>query len=153
MDKILLFAICYMLIVNLAGCAMVIEGAKGIAGVSTKSLEEKRKEAIVRTFDCDCDSCFDKTRKILKNIGAYIYALDKKKQMIAVYVSEEDTTPVGIFFKALDKAKTQVEVSSPSTYGKEFISSKLFSVLDKPLEHPEEERKSVSDGKKDTQNK
>jgi hypothetical protein len=52
--------------------------------------------------------------------------------MIAIYVSETDTTPVGLFFKEIDKSNTQVEVSSPSTYAKELISEKVFKLLKPP---------------------
>jgi hypothetical protein len=66
------------------------------------------------------------------SIGAYIYVKDIKKHMIAIYVSETDTTPVGLFFKEIDKSNTQVEVSSPSTYAKELISEKVFKLLKPP---------------------
>ena len=49
--------------------------------------------------------------------------------MIAVYFSESDTTPIGIFFKEIGANTTQMEVSSPSSYAKELIAERLFSVL------------------------
>ncbi len=131
--QILLFAICNLLIATLLGCASVMETAKGIAGVSTKVLEDNRKSAITKTFNYDYFNCYTKTLDILKRIDTYIYVQDIKKHMIAIYVSEEDTTPVGLFFREIDKNNTQVEVSSPSTYAKEFISEKVFSVLDKTI--------------------
>ncbi|MDI6606544.1 MAG: hypothetical protein QME65_05345, partial [Candidatus Omnitrophota bacterium] len=83
------------------------------------------------------DICYNESKRILKEKGAYIYAEDPAKKMIAAYVSETDTTPVGVFFKAVDDSHTQVEVSSPSTFGKEYISGKLFLSLDK-LTNPQE---------------
>jgi hypothetical protein len=128
-------------VIGLVGCASIIEGAKGIAGVSTKVLEDNRKSAITKTFNCDYFTCYTTTLDIVKRIEAYIYVQDIKKHMIAIYVSSEDTTPVGLFFKEIDKNNTQVEVSSPSTYAREFISEKAFPVLDKTitLEELEEE--------------
>ncbi len=73
----------------------------------------------------------DKTLELLARIGAYIYTQDQKKNLIAIYVSEQDTTSVGIFFKQIDTQRTQIEVSSPSTYAKELIAKQLFSGLEK----------------------
>ncbi len=128
----ILFAICYLLIANLMGCATIIDAPKGIVGISTKALEDGRKDAIKKTFNYDYNTCYERTKNILANAGTYAYAQDVKKEMIAVYVSQEDTTPVGIFFKAIDANNTQVEVSSLSTFAKEFIAAKIFAALEKP---------------------
>jgi len=118
-----------------------MEGAKGFAGISTKSLEEGRKGAILKQVNYDYNTCYYKTKEFLiTHTKAYIYAQGLKKHMLAIYVSEEDTTPVGIFFKEIDAANTQIEVSSPSTYAKEFIAGKVFSIL--------EEKKGQADAKK-----
>ena len=121
----------YWLLVNLSGCVAINEGVKGIRGVSTKSLEKARKDAIVKTFDYDYFTAYTKTSDILKQAGAHIYKQDIKKHLIAIYVSQTDTTAVGVFFKEIDANNTQVEVSSPSTYAKELIAEKLFSALEK----------------------
>lgn len=121
----------WLLVIGLAGCATVTEGAKGFAGVSTKTLEDSRKDAITKTFNHDYFTCYTKTSDILKRIGAYIYAQDVKKHMFAIYVSGQDTTPVGIFFKEMDAAHTQIEVASPSIHAREFIAARLFAALEK----------------------
>ncbi len=117
----------------LLGCVTITEGAKGVMGVSTRSLEKARKDAIMKTFNYDYLACYAKTLGILKCMNAYIYMQSIEKHMIAIYVSKEDTTPVGLFFKEIDAANTQVEVSSMSTYAKEFISGQVFLVLDKKV--------------------
>ena len=150
MAKVSLFVVGCLLSLSLIGCATVIEGAKGIFGVSTKSLEEGRKDAAIKTFNHSYDACFDKAKKALNNMGTRIYAQDRKKQMIAVYISELDTTPVGIFFKSIDANTTQIEVSSPSTYGKEYISKRLFTVLEKLFNTKEKEEN--EDSKENKQN-
>ena len=61
----------------------------------------------------------------------YVYANDPRKDMIAIYVSDEDTTPVGVFLKAIDGNSTLIEISSPSTYAKETIARIVFSAFDK----------------------
>ena len=130
-SAILIFAFC---IFNFWGCATIKEAAKetakSIAGVSTKVLEDGRIEAVSKQFNYDYNTCFNKTETILKERGSIVYAKDLKKHMIAIYVSSEDTTPVGIFFKEADANNTLIEVSSPSTYAKEFIAKRLFSILD-----------------------
>ena len=139
--KVFLFLLpfTFYLLPFLCGCATLQEGARGIAGISTKALEDNRKSALTRTFNYDYDSCYNEVKTILTHIGAYIYAEDLKKQMVAIYVSEEDTTPVGLFFKEMDGTHTQLEVVSPSTYAKEFIAARLFFALDKSLTPEEEE--------------
>ena len=123
------FTICFLLL-SFLGCAQVKEDVKGFLGISTKALEEGRKDALVQTFQCDYDSCYEKTRRILKErLSVYIYKEDKKNKLIAMYLSATDTTPVGIFFKEIDKENTQVEVSSPSTFAKEKIATEVFSRL------------------------
>ena len=139
------FIICNLLfIILLSGCATVIEGAKGIAGISTKSLEQARKDAITRKFSYNYLVCFGKTQDILKQIDAYVYMQDIKKHMIALYVSSQDTTAVGIFFTEIDPSDTQIEVSSPSTFAKETIAKRLFAILEglpDPVKKPAKEDK------------
>ncbi len=118
-----------MALVLIEGCATVKDIPKGFAGISTKVLEDNRKGAIAKPFNYDSGTCYKKAREILADLGTYIYAQDKKKKMIAIYLSEEDTTPVGIFFTEINEKLTQVEVSSPSTYAKEYIAPRLFAGL------------------------
>jgi hypothetical protein len=120
----------FIALILISGCASFKENAKCVAGISTKALEDNRKTAIVKVFDSDYFSCYALVADSLKKMGAYIYAQDIKKHMIAIYVSASDTTPVGIFFKEVIKGATQVEVSSPSSYAKEVIAAKLFSALE-----------------------
>jgi len=109
----------------LSGCARIKEISKGIRGVSTRELEKRRVDAIKRTYDCKYEDAYEKVLKVLKEAGCYIYAKDLKTRMIAIYVSEQDTTPVGIYFNSSAHA-TEIAVSSPSTYAKELISGKIF---------------------------
>ncbi|MCX5710888.1 MAG: DUF3568 family protein [Candidatus Omnitrophica bacterium] len=112
--------------ITLCGCSTVKELSKGALGVSTKVLEEGRKDAIKKDFNRDYDTCYKTTIDSLNKISAYIYADEPSKNMIAIYVTETDTTPVGIFFKSINKDNTTIEVSSPSIYARELISGKIF---------------------------
>lgn len=120
-------------IIALLGCESLKEGTRGFLGISTRALEEARKDAVVKSFNYDYATCYDETLKALKHMRAYVYKKDRQGHMIAIYVSEYDTTPVGIFFKEIDKTNTQVEVSSRSNYAKDFISPKIFSFLEKKI--------------------
>ena len=113
----------------MCGCAALKEGTKCVVGVSTKVLEDSRKDALTKSFAYDYKATFAKALEALKAMNTYVYFKDSGRQMIAFYVSEQDTTPVGVFFKTVDNANTQVEVSSPSTYAKEFIAKRLFARL------------------------
>ena len=131
--KKIMFVVCCFLVVNLIGCATLKETAKGIAGVSTKVLEEGRKDAIIKIFSCDSDTCYDRVKEMFNRTGSYIYARDTKKQMLAIYVAETDTTPVGIFFEGLDANNTRIEVSSPSIYAKELIAEQILRMFEPEL--------------------
>ncbi len=139
-----------------AGCAgfkdAAVEGAKGIAGISTRVLEDNRKSAIKKTFNYNSDICYNESKRMLKNMDCYIYAQDPQKKMIAVYITELDTTPVGVFFKVVDDNSAQVEVSSPSTFGKEFVSKRLFAGLENLSKRGEELEKGTGDAEDDVEN-
>lgn len=125
--------LCFLLL-TLIGCSTVKEIAKGVAGISTKALEDGRKNAIVKDFNYDQLTCYNKVEDLFVQIGPYIYAKDKKKKMLAIYLSQADTTPVGVFFTPIDGQNTKVEVSSPSTYAKEYMAKKVFAFLEGKLD-------------------
>lgn len=127
---ILIFVFC---IFNFLGCVSIKEAAKQIAGVSTRALEKARTQAIKKTFACNYAICYTEVKKIIAQKGFYIYAEDKKKKLIAIYVSTSDTTAVGIFLNEIDPLHTEIEVSSLSTDAKEFVSKNIFSDLEKYL--------------------
>lgn len=128
--RLCLSVVGYWLLINLFGCTTIKEVTKGIVGVSTKAAEDSRKDALKKTFNYDYNTCYKRVKEILIEKEAYIYMQDLRKHMLAVYVTKEDTTPVGIFFKEIDTQNTQIEVSSPSTFAKEFIGERLFLALE-----------------------
>ena len=155
-----LTATCFFLSTVL-GCSTVKEATKGFLGVSTQVLEDNRKEAIKESFAVDYDNCYAKVKDILKEKGkekakekakekgkenenengSYIYAEDHQKKMVAIYLSETDTTPVGIFFTDEGNSHTMIEVSSPSTYAKEYIANKIFTGIKTAFNLKAEEKK------------
>lgn len=121
------------LAVLLSGCAGTKEIYKGVLGISTQVLEDGRKDALKKEFGCDLITCHNRVRAILKKNKSYIYADNLEKDLLALYISEEDTTPVGIFFTEAGKRRTLVEVASPSVYGKELIAKIVFDGLTESL--------------------
>lgn len=115
------------------GCAGVKEGMRGFAGISTKVLEESRSSALNKTIPAAFEECFARTEVFLSAAGCYLYAKDKNKGLLAVYVSETDTTPVGCFLSRVDSGTTKLEVSSPGTAAREFVAGKVFGAWDKEL--------------------
>lgn len=134
-------------IVLSVGCAIITESGRGVAGISTKVLEENRKDAVIKIFDFDYNTCYAKIKDFLVRRGSYIYTEDARKRLIAIYVSAEDTTPVGLFFKEISPASTQVEVSSASTYAKEFIANKVSRVFGQGRDLEEEKGQDDVKGK------
>jgi len=118
----------------LGGCAMIKETTRGVLGISTKQIEEARSNNVLaKTFHYSYKDCYDKVKKILKQMNAYIYSEDKAKKMIAIYITEADTTPVGIFFTEVDALNTKIELASPSTFGRDYIAKKLFFGLEEEV--------------------
>jgi hypothetical protein len=147
MKKLLLIVGCWSLVIAAAGCATVTEAAKCVAGVSTKALEDGRAKSIKKTFDLDYVTCDSKVREALRTTGAYIYADKKAEKLIAIYMSESDTTAVGIFFTEINALHTQVELTSPSTEAKEIEAKRIFDHLEGKLVKTED-KKGQEDGEK-----
>ena len=107
-------------------------------GVSTKILEDTRKDALMKDFNISFETVHSVIKDALKENKSYIYREDASAGLIAVYLSESDTTPVGVFVSSLDKDNARVEVSSPSTYGKETIAKIVFDALKGSLDEKKE---------------
>ncbi len=115
------------------GCAGVKESCCGVLGVSTKVLEDTRPQAVAKSFafaEADCAAALEQA---LQDAGAYIYRRDPVKRLTAVYVSPEDTTPVGIFLEPENTSSTKVLVSSPSSWARDFIAGRVFAGLERKL--------------------
>jgi hypothetical protein len=131
-----IFAACFVIVAagtSLAGCAGVKETARGIAGVSTRVLEDGRAAAIKKTYAFDHAKCKDTVNTVLSENNVYVYDRDESKKMIAFYLTVSDTTPVGVFFAPQSNNTTEVAVSSASRYAKEFIADKIAEKFDKLL--------------------
>jgi len=116
----------------ISGCASLNDGVKMLAGCSTAPVEASRKDALAKVFDCDRDTCYMNVENILKKISN-VSVYSKDKDLIAVYYVNPNTTPVGIFFTAVDATHTKVEVSSPSRNAKEVIAKCIFTESDEAV--------------------
>ena len=132
--------------VALGGCMTPREMAKSFLGTSTQELEDGRKEAVVKVFDYGYDACYAKLEKVLSRmVNVSIYARDRS--MVAVYytagavvstgsvasnASTGSVVSVGIFFRAVDDAHTEIAVSSPSRSTRELAADRIFSGMVRP---------------------
>jgi hypothetical protein len=114
-----------------AGCAGLKESARGFAGVSTKILEDGRQNAVKRSYPVDYATCLKAVNAALAENKSYVYARTEEPRMIAFYLTQEDTTPVGVFMTDQGGSATEVAVSSPSRYAKEFIADKIAAQFNK----------------------
>jgi len=130
--KVIFFAAC-CLVIWVLGCAGLVESTRGILGVSTKVLEDGRKNAIKKLYPADYAMCKKTVDGVLADNKAYVYSSNESKKMVAFYLSDSDTTPVGVFFIVKGDALTEVSVSSPSRYAKELIADKISARVDKVL--------------------
>jgi hypothetical protein len=115
----------------LAGCAGFGETIRGIEGNSTRVLYETRPQAAAKEFRCNPEDCRQKAGEILAEMKTYVYR--REPGLIAVFVSETDTTPVGIFITPGEEESSRIEVSSPSSPARDAVSQKLFSALESRL--------------------
>jgi len=119
------FFVLFISLIGACGCQTLKETAKGVIGISTRQIEEARPAAIKDSLPYDYDTVLMGIKEELADIKAYIYKEDESNNMLAIYLSAADTTPVGIYLTKAGPSVTQVEVSSPSTYGKEFVAGKI----------------------------
>ena len=129
MRRLLVIVLLSFCLTSLLGCACIKEATRGFLGISTKEIENARDKAIVKIVGYDYSSCYKIVEARLTEIGSYTYA--KRDDLIAVYISPTDTTPAGIFFKEINKRKTQLEIVSPAADTKEYLAQKIFSALEK----------------------
>ena len=106
---------------------------KGFFAVSTRELEELKKDALVKIFDYDYTTCYEKTLALIEKMPeTQIYA--KEKDSIAVYCVSLNSTPAGIFFEKVDASHTKVLISSASSSAKGWVASNVFSSkVQKPI--------------------
>ncbi len=135
-NNIISLAGIWCFIALLSGCAGPVEIARGLAGVSTKVLEDGRSQAAARSFPGAYAACRDKVDNVLIENKVYVYARNEAKKMIAFYMSESDTTPVGVFFREIDSSNTEVAVTSPSRYAKQFIADRIAAEFEKKPKPP-----------------
>lgn len=112
-------------LVCLSGCATMQDVGAGIAGVSTAPIEDSWDTALTRVVEEDYKTCYARVEELLKQLPVEVYA--KRKEMIALFETSVNTTPVGIYLTPIDETHTQIAIASPSTTAKEWIAKCVFS--------------------------
>jgi len=125
-------AIAVIALFLISGCVTLRDGVEMVEGRSTFPVEQSRKDALAKVFDCDRDTCYMNVEGILKKISK-VSVYSKDKDLIAFYFINPNTTPVGIFFTTVDATHTKVEVSSPSRNAKEIIAKCVFTDSDEAV--------------------
>lgn len=133
MKRTAVFLIAFLCIATSAA-ASPADFFKGFLAVSTSELEELKKDAMVKVFPYDFDTCYEKTLSIIRKMpDTTIYA--QRRDLIAVYCTSLNSTPVGVFFEKVDQSNTKVLLSSPSSRAKDWVAANVFSEkVQKPLE-------------------
>ena len=109
-----------------ASYAGVDQGLKALVGFATSEVEESRPRAYAKTFNYDFNACYSMVEGIFSKMPkTTIYA--KSEYMIAVYYTDPNTTPVGVYIVQAGSGRTQVQVSSPSSSAKEWVAKNLFN--------------------------
>ena len=123
------------------GCTPVAEVGKKFWGSSTETLNNGRKMALKKTFQCTMDACFDKVLELTnipKNVTLLqrnqymdLFQQNRRKMLIVVMgvPGAVDTTEVGIFFVPLAQNTVRIELSSLSTAAKVKASDLVFAKL------------------------
>lgn len=115
-----------LLSTGISYCAPPTDAFKAFFAVSTRELEELKKDALTKIFEYDYETCYKKTLALVEKIpNTQIYV--KKKDAIAVYCVSLNNTPVGVFFEGVDASHTKVLISSASSSAKDWVASNVFS--------------------------
>jgi hypothetical protein len=85
----------------------------------------------VRTFALDYRTCQARVLQTLEHIGAYVYAKDEAKRLVAAYATDSNNTPVGFYFKEITPGVTQLDVVSESTSVRESYAKRVFTSLER----------------------
>ena len=126
-NRLMIGLLCFLLF-GAAGCAGIKQTTRAFLGTSTKELRQAREQAIVRVVNHDYQGCYKRVEAGLLGLGSHIYS--KEEDLIAVYISSEDTTPAGVFFRQVEDKKTELGITSPSKDTKEYLAEKIFALLE-----------------------
>lgn len=129
MKKLLLVICCAMF---LPACSAWRDAPAGIAGVSTKALEDGRVDSIYQTYPCDIGACFDAVSAVAGKSGYYIFSSDRTRGLVVLMKIPGcvDTTEVGVFLSHAPHGEgVLVELSSRSSLAKKTVAKTLLSDL------------------------
>jgi hypothetical protein len=103
--------------------ALFLAGDPGMPGY----VQAKDKEAAVtKTFNYDYSTCYWKLNGILKAMP-HVSVYSEKYAVISLHYINPNTTPVEVYFTAVDATHTRVEVVSESSSAKNWIAGNIFS--------------------------
>ena len=117
------------------GCASFSGRVNGFLGKSVREIESSRIKSVKLVIPGDYDTVYAGVLSELKKEGRYIYRQDRNGRLIAFYMSNENTTVAGVFFKETAEGKIELEIASPSSDARNLLAESL-SVLVPPVLEP-----------------
>ncbi|MDD3151043.1 MAG: hypothetical protein PHV68_09475 [Candidatus Gastranaerophilales bacterium] len=107
-------------------------------GAGTKQFLKKGK-INTQEFDLDYFSCYNKSYRALKDLGANIYRGSKNKGYLvamdftAEFKQSNQSTEVALFFEEISKNKTRLKVASLNSKLSDFAAKRIFNYLNPPI--------------------
>jgi hypothetical protein len=98
----------------------------GLPGISEYGHAEEREGALAKTFNYDYSTCYWKMDGLLRAMP-HVSVYSEKYSVISVYYINPNTTPVEVYFTAVDPTHTKVEVTSESSSAKNWIAGNIFT--------------------------
>lgn len=121
-----------VLAVMLSGCAGLKDVPATVWGSSTRVLEDKRGNAMSKTYEKGYWEVFRTAVKVLEKKRFVIFKKDEVRGLMIVMgvPGAVNTTEVGVFFVELNEQQTRVELTSLSTNAKRRLAKSLFNGID-----------------------
>ena len=137
------------------GCAPIQEAGRTLWGSSTRALEKSRDEALIQSFNCSLDACYDTALELTGqgqqpaspppaelSLGQaqdtfVLFSEDRRVHLFVVMgvPGSINTTEVGVFFTSVRADVVRVEVASLSSYAKTRVADALFAYLARRFEN------------------
>jgi hypothetical protein len=98
----------------------------GFCGMPADGFAKEQEGALAKTFNYDYSTCYWKMNDLLRAMP-HVSVYSEKYGVISVHYINPNTTPVDVYFTAVDATHTKVEVASESSSAKNWIAGNIFS--------------------------
>ncbi|MBF0619955.1 MAG: hypothetical protein HQL19_07300 [Candidatus Omnitrophica bacterium] len=125
----------YILLISVvifSGCASFWDAPRNVVGVSTRALENARKDSVFQVYACEYADCFNAVVDSAEKSKYIVFMKDQIRGLVVIMniPGVVDTTEVGVFIAPLANHKgVKVELSSRSTPARRAVAQILFTDL------------------------